>query len=48
MAAENLARVTLVAPQVEKAETVHFVVRVADKGKPPLARYRRAVVTVVP
>ena len=48
VAAENLWRVTLVAPQVEKAETVHFVVRVADKGKPPLARYRRVVVTVVP
>jgi len=46
--AENMARVDLVAPKVENAETVHFILRVTDKGRPPLSRYQRVIVTVVP
>jgi hypothetical protein len=48
LGAENLARVTLVAPKVEKARTVHLVLRVTDKGSPPLSRYARVIVTVAP
>jgi len=46
--AENSAGVWLVAPKVERPETIHYVVRVTDKGKPALSRYQRVVVTVVP
>jgi hypothetical protein len=46
--AENLARVTLAAPTVGKEGTVHLVLRVTDKGTPPLSRYARVIVTVVP
>jgi hypothetical protein len=46
--AENLARVTLVAPKVDKPETAHVILRVTDKGRPPLSRYLRVVVTIVP
>jgi len=46
--AENMSRVDLVAPKVEKPETVHFILRVTDKGTPPLSRYKRVIVTVVP
>lgn len=28
--------------------TLHFILRVTDKGTPPLSRYKRVVVTVVP
>jgi hypothetical protein len=46
--AENLARVEVVAPKVEKTETAHFILRVTDKGSPPLSRYERVIVTVLP
>ena len=46
--AENLAQVDLVAPKVDKAETIHFILRVTDKGNPPLTRYKRVIVTVTP
>jgi hypothetical protein len=46
--AENLARVDLIAPVVDKPETVHFILRATDKGSPPLTRYKRVIVTVVP
>jgi hypothetical protein len=36
------------APQVDTPRTIHFVLRVTDKGTPPLSRYRRVIVTVVP
>jgi hypothetical protein len=38
----------LVAPKVERSETLHFILRVTDKGTPALTRYRRVIVTVVP
>ncbi|HEY9197556.1 MAG TPA: nucleoside hydrolase-like domain-containing protein, partial [Mucilaginibacter sp.] len=46
--AENLYRISLKAPVVEKKETVHFILRVTDKGKPPLSRYKRVIVTIIP
>jgi len=46
--AENLARVDLIAPEVKKPETLHFILRVTDKGSPPLTRYKRVIVTVTP
>jgi hypothetical protein len=36
------------APVVERPETLHVIVRVTDKGTPPLTRYGRVVVTVEP
>jgi hypothetical protein len=46
--AENMDRVEFVAPKVEKTETVHFILRVTDKGRPPLSRYKRIIVTITP
>jgi hypothetical protein len=46
--AENISDVTLVAPKVDKPETVHFILRVSDKGNPPLSRYKRVIVTITP
>ena len=46
--AENISDVTLVAPKVDKPETVHFILRVSDKGNPPLSRYKRVIVTIKP
>jgi hypothetical protein len=46
--AENAAGAWVTAPKVEKPETVHFVLRVTDKGSPPLSRYKRVIVTVTP
>ncbi len=45
---ENLYQKYVVAPQVSKSETLHFILRVTDKGSPPLSRYERVIVTVVP
>jgi len=39
---------TLVAPEVDKPETIHFILKVTDKGNPPLTRYKRVIITVVP
>jgi hypothetical protein len=46
--AENLSQIDLTAPKVDKAETAHFILRVTDKGKPPLSRYKRIIVTITP
>ena len=46
--AENTVGVSVVAPRVSKPETIHFILRVTDKGSPPLSRYKRVVVTVTP
>lgn len=48
LGAENLAQVNLAAPKVEKPETAHFILRVTDKGSPPLSRYKRVIVTLAP
>lgn len=46
--AENIWRVSAVAPKVDRPETVHFILRLTDKGSPALTRYQRVIVTVVP
>lgn len=44
----NLYSVGIRAPQVETPQTIHFILRVTDRGTPALSRYRRVIVTVVP
>ena len=44
--AENTPSAYIVAPEVEKDETAHFILKVTDKGTPPLSRYERVVVTI--
>lgn len=39
---------TIEAPEVERPETVHFILKVTDKGAPALSRYKRVVVTFEP
>ncbi|WP_082179985.1 DUF1593 domain-containing protein [Asticcacaulis sp. AC402] len=46
--AENIYAVPVVAPQVSKPETAHFIVKVTDKGTPALTRYARVIVTITP
>lgn len=46
--AENLSSIWVVAPEVQKKETAHFILRVTDKGDPQLTRYKRVIVTIVP
>jgi hypothetical protein len=46
--AENLYKVFLTAPEVEKPESTHFILKVTDKGAPALTRYKRVIVKVVP
>lgn len=45
---ENVYQVTRVAPEVTKAEELHFILKVTDKGSPRLTRYRRVIVNVEP
>ena len=46
--ADNIAFVPFVAPKVARPETAHFIVKVTDKGSPPLTRYKRVIVTILP
>ncbi|MBN1694784.1 DUF1593 domain-containing protein [candidate division WOR-3 bacterium] len=46
--AENTHGAWVRAPEVEKKETAHFILKVTDKGSPPLSRYKRVIVTIVP
>jgi hypothetical protein len=46
--AENIDRISVAAPKVEQPETVHFILKVSDKGTPPLTRYQRVIVTITP
>ncbi|MDZ7606420.1 MAG: DUF1593 domain-containing protein [Cyclobacteriaceae bacterium] len=46
--AENVHGVYVTAPEVQKKETLHFIVKVSDKGTPALSRYKRVIVTVIP
>jgi hypothetical protein len=44
--AENAHRAWIVAPEVSEEQTAHFILRLTDKGSPPLSRYRRVLVTI--
>jgi hypothetical protein len=46
--ASNLWRLIVTAPEVAKKESDHFILKVTDKGTPPLSRYKRVIVTIVP
>jgi hypothetical protein len=46
--AANLYDVPVTAPVVTSPQTIHFILRVTDKGTPALSRYKRVIVTVVP
>ena len=46
--APNLYRLPVTAPVVAKPQTIHFILQLKDKGTPPLTRYRRIIVTVLP
>ena len=47
--AENLYRIPRIkAPVVEKPETTHFILKITDKGNPPLTRYKRVIVNILP
>lgn len=47
--AENLYSIRdIVAPEVDKPETVHFILKVTDKGTPALSGYKRVIVTIQP
>jgi hypothetical protein len=46
--AENAHAAFVVAPEVDKEETAHFILRVTDKGEPELSRYKRIIVTITP
>ena len=46
--AENVHGVYVTAPAVKVKETLHFIVKVTDKGTPALSRYKRVIVTVLP
>jgi hypothetical protein len=46
--AANIHTVDFTAPVVKEPREAHFIVRVTDKGSPPLTRYERVIVTVLP
>lgn len=46
--AENVHMAHFTAPKVKNEQTAHFIVKVTDKGRPSLSRYKRVVVTIVP
>ncbi|MCK0135959.1 nucleoside hydrolase-like domain-containing protein [Arenibacter sp. S6351L] len=48
LGAENVHIVNLRAPIVKKKETIHFILKLSDKGTPALSRYKRVIVTVLP
>jgi hypothetical protein len=46
--AENAHGAYVIAPIVEKEVTAHFILKVTDKGTPPLSSYKRVIVTISP
>lgn len=45
---ENAHAAHGVAPQVSKAETIHVILKLTDKGEPSLSRYKRIILDVMP
>ena len=45
---ENAHGAYVKAPEVEKKETSHFILKVTDKGEPQLSRYKRIIVKILP
>lgn len=46
--APNMYRVPFTAPGVETPQTIHFILKVSDKGQPALSRYKRVIATIIP
>jgi len=46
--AENVHMAYFTAPEVDKEETAHFILKVTDRGEPQLSRYKRVIVTIIP
>jgi hypothetical protein len=46
--AENARGVYVIAPEVGKKETAHFILKVTDKGEPQLSKYKRVIVIIIP
>jgi hypothetical protein len=46
--ASNLYDLPVTAPVVDRSVTIHFILKVTDKGSPPITRYKRVIVTVIP
>ncbi|HYC87160.1 MAG TPA: nucleoside hydrolase-like domain-containing protein [Chryseosolibacter sp.] len=44
----NLYSLPVTAPVVDGPKTIHFILKVTDKGTPALTRYKRVIVTVTP
>jgi hypothetical protein len=44
----NLYDLPVTAPVVNSPKTIHFILKVTDKGTPALTRYKRVIVTVTP
>ena len=45
---ENAHGIYGMAPHVQKEETIHIILKVTDKGKPPLSRYKRIIINITP
>ena len=46
--APNIYDLPVTAPIVDRVYTIHFILKVTDKGSPALTRYKRVIVTVLP
>ena len=46
--AENSHGAYIIAPEVDKKETAHFILKLTDKGNPRLSRYKRIIVSIIP
>jgi len=44
----NIYDIPVTAPSVDNPQTIHFILKVTDKGTPALTRYKRVIVTVLP
>ena len=44
---ENAHGAYVIAPEIEKKETAHFILKVTDKGKLQLSRYKRVIVNII-
>lgn len=45
---QNSHGLWVIAPEVDKKETAHIILKVTDKGSPQLSRYKRLIVNIIP
>lgn len=45
---ENSHTAFFTVPQVDKKETIHFILKLTDKGTPQLSRYKRVIIEILP